>query len=199
MSKRLLSFLLFSTVREGEWVESWKVRRSSSYSSTNLTHTHTHPQPCRHTHTSIKLSISRVFQLHYYVTTDIISCVYTCVCTLTPVNAIYAAYITTHSRSVGDTVNECVSCGAVRTGLSGFGKNQRGRSDFRERLVWFWLKRERRQEHQARTGITVKCRPHGTGFFPSFCLCQYHTASHQSSCSFSCKALVPVWPTLWKV
>lgn len=85
-------------------------------------------------------------------------------------------------------MNECVSCGAVRTGLSGFGKNQRGRSDFREGLVWFWLKREQRQEHQARTGITVKCRPHGTSFFPSFCLCRYHAASHHSSCSFSCKA-----------
>lgn len=87
----------------GEWIESWKVRRSGSYSNTNLTHTYTHPQPRRHTHTSIKLSISRVFQLHYYVTTEIISCV--CAAprsTPTPANSIYAAYITTHNISAED-------------------------------------------------------------------------------------------------
>lgn len=32
---------------------------------------------------------------------------------------------------------------------------------------WFGFGREEQgQEHQARTGITVKCRPHGTSFFP---------------------------------
>lgn len=85
--------------------------------------------------------------------------------TLTPLNSIYAAYITTHTLYQPE-IDVCVSCAAVRAGLSGFGKDQRGHSNFRDRLVWFWLKRERRQEHQARTGIIVKCRPHGTSFFP---------------------------------
>lgn len=79
--------------------------------------------------------------------------------TLTPIHSIYAAYITT-------PINARVSRGAVRTRLSGLGWNQHDHSNFRDRLVWFWLQRERRQEHQARTGITVKCRPHGTGFSP---------------------------------
>lgn len=82
-------------------------------------------------------------------------------CTATPLNSIYATYITTRIVSAGD---KCVFPAALLE--PGYGKNQRGHSNFRERLVWFWLKRERRQEHQARTGITVKCRPHGTGSFP---------------------------------
>lgn len=48
----------------------------------------------------------------------------------------------------------------------GFGKNQSSHSSFSDRLIGFGLKREQRQEHRARTGITVKCRPHGTSFFP---------------------------------
>lgn len=55
---------------------------------------------------------------------------------------------------------------ALGTWLSGFGKNQSGHSGFSNRLIGFGLKREQRQEHRARTGITVKCRPHGTRFFP---------------------------------
>lgn len=86
------------------------------------THTqmHTHSPADRHTHISIKSSISRVFQLHYYVATvctvQHFVCVSVrahCLCEvhytrrsfpapLTPINTIYALYITTYSTSTRD-------------------------------------------------------------------------------------------------
>lgn len=53
----------------------------------------------------------------------------------------------------------------LQRGEGSFGKNQSNCSDFKARLIGFGLKKEHKQEHQARTGIIVKCRPHGICFF----------------------------------
>lgn len=61
--------------------------------------------------------------------------------------------------------------GLLGNWYSGFRKNRSVRSGLSDHLIWFALKRQQRQEHWARTGITVKCRPHGTWFFPpSVCI-----------------------------